>query len=804
MESNSKREKVKVRVSDKKIEMEHFHQDIELCYVLQGRAEIEMGQECVVLFSEGVYLINANKKHSIRLSEDGLLVKVSVSFELLSDVLGSLDVQFICNSNLGDNEQYEALRKQIKRLLTHYVNTNGNVADFGHIALCYEFLDVLTVNFQVRNSDKRGKEDDLITKRINQINNYVRGNYKGQLSLKDLADKLYLSEAYLSRFFKKTYGMTFLKYVTNIRVTHAYESLLYTDEPVTKIAYDNGFSTVTLFNKTFKQIYGQTPSELRKQRSVSISDSNSSVDKKLQTKLEDILQSGAKNEEYFTNTSEIFVTCNLKNSDTNPLLHKNFRYILNAGNAEELLSAEIRDHIATLAEVLHFEYIRFWNIFTPSMLLTICENDGQYNFSKIDGIIDFILQQGLKPVLELGFKPKRIQASVRQPIVKAAELTDLRYEPKFWGKMVSNFFTHLNDCYGSEEVATWMAELWYDERADLIPGYDYYEIFNNTASIIRGINKRIRIGGCGIREDSGDAWMEQFFYDWRSQEQQPDYISMIHFPYVSGEIKNDLYSRRNTDNDSFVHAIERVRNSMNKAGFSEDIKLYATEWSNTISDRNAINDSCYKGAFVVRNLIQNMTNVDGIGYFQATDRTVQYSDTNAFLFGGTGLITKDSILKPAAFAYEFMNRLKPYIVAKGREYIVSMDENESFIIVCNNQKRLNYNYYLTDEGDINKAELWKYYEDNDSLSIDFKINDVSFDKYKARVYRVNEDYGSILDIWKGLGFDNNLTKNDIRFCRRICEPHLTIDTGDVVDGVLDFNIKLKANEIACISLKKTQ
>lgn len=804
MESNKNREQVRIEISDKKLEMEHFHQNIELCYALQGRVDIEMGQEHVVLFEEGVYLINANKRHSIRISEDGLLVKVCISFELLSDILGALDVQFICNSNMGDTEQYDALRKQIKRLLTHYVNTNGNVADFGHIALCYELLDVLAVNFLVRNSDKRKTADDSISTRITQINNYVRGNYKGQLSLKDLADKLYLSEAYLSRFFKKTYGMSFLKYVTNIRVSHAYDSLLYTDEPITKIAYDNGFSTVALFNKTFKQVYGQTPSEFRKKNVLENEEEASTVDKKLQARLEDIIQSGAKEEDYYSNTNEVYVSYSLKDKDKFVKIPNCHRNTLNAGCAEDLLSAEVRDHIATLTSVLHFEYIRFWNIFTPKMLLLINNGEVDYNYSKIDGIIDFILQNGLKPALELGIKPRRIQASVQQPIVRAPEMGDLRYDPEYWGGMIERFFSHLNETYGPEEVSTWIAELWYDERADIIPGYDYYKIFSQTASIIKKINKRLRVGGCGIREDSGDAWMEEFFTKWHEQEVQPDYISMIHFPYVSGEIRNDLYSRRNTDNDSFFHAIERVRNCMTKAGYPKDMKLYVTEWSNTISDRNPLNDSCYKGAFVVKNLIQNFTNVNGIGYFLASDRIVEYSDTNAFLFGGGGLITKDSILKPAAFAFEFMNRLEPYIVGRGKEYIVSMDENENFIIVCHNQKRLNYNYYLTDEGDLNKEELWKYYEDNDSLSIDFKFKDVSFDKYKARIYRVNEDYGSILDIWKGLGFDDHLTRNDIKFCRRVCEPHLTIETGDVKAGVLDYNVKLKANEIACISLKKMQ
>lgn len=803
MGSSKSREMVRIEVSDKKLEMEHFHQYIELCYVLQGRVEIEMGQECVVLFEEGVYLINANKKHSIRLSEDGLLVKVCISFELLSDILGSLDVQFICNSNMGDTEQYDALRKQIKRLLTHYVNTNGNIANFGHIALCYELLDVLAVNFQVRNSDKHNNPDDSINIRINQINNYVMGNYNGQLSLKDLADKLYLSEAYLSRFFKKTYGMSFLKYVTNIRVSHAYDSLLYTDEPITKIAYDNGFSTVALFNKTFKQMYGQTPSEARKQMEIEISEDEIKLDNKLQTKLEDFLRNGSSEyNEGLYNSDEVIACHQMQVYETLPQLKLGYRKAINGGCADDMMRAEVREHIATLADQLHFEFVRFWNIFTSAMLLSIDMGEEDYNFSKIDGIIDFLLQHNLKPAIDLGAKPKRIIKNISEPLV-CEEDHNLSYDSEVWANLIEKFFQHLNDYYGAEEVGTWVFELWYDERADIIPEYDYFEIFNNTARIIRKINKRTRFGGSGIRDDRGREWITTFLKELRKQPEQPDYISMINFPYVSGEIKNDLYSRRSTDNDFLLHAIEMIRGCMNDAGFAKNMPLFVSEWNATLSDRNAINDSCYKGAFIIKNLVQTLDVVDGVGYFIATDRLMEYSDTKEMLFGGSGLITRDSIFKPSAFAFDFMYRLKPRILGKGKNYIITTDENGSMIIICHNQKKLNYNYFLTNEGDINKKELWKYFEDLDSLDIKFELSGLEDGDYKARIYRVNEEHGSILDLWKTLDFDKSLSRSDLRFCRRVCEPGLTISTVHAQDGVLKYQVTLKANEFACISLKKS-
>jgi len=802
MEINRAKDRVRIEICDKRIETEHFHQSVELCYVLQGRADIQMGNETITLFEEGIYLVNANKKHCIRLSDDGLLVKISISFGLMADILGALDVRFLCNSNLGDSEQYDLLRSKIKKLLTHYVNTNGSTSDFGHISICYEILDVLTINFLLRDSDIRYKNEDSIDTRIAQINNYVMGNYKNELSLKDLADKLYLSEAYLSRFFKKTFGMSFLKYVTNVRLSHAYDDLMYTDDPITKVAFNNGFSTVALFNKGFKQVYGQTPSEVRKERECKHKNKSTTLDKKLQDKLEYILKNGFTDlVDVFDNPNEVIAKHSIRDFESLQSIKHGYRNAINGGCADDMMQAEIREHIAKLADQLHFEYVRFWNLFTKTMLLAVDDDEGQYNFSKIDGIIDFVLEHNLKPAIELGIKPKRIIKNVSEPIVCTLN-PDLRYDRDVWVKLIEAFFLHLNDYYGSEEVGTWIVELWYDERSETIPNYNYYDIFNATAQAIRKHNKKVRFGGCGIRDDRGKEWITDFLGEWRKQPYQPDFISMISFPYTSGEIKNDLYSRRSTDNDFLLHATDMIRGCMNEAGFPPNMPLFVSEWNATLSDRNAINDSCFKGAYIIKNLLQVADKIEGVGYFIASDRLVEFSDTNELLFGGSGLITKDSIFKPSAFAFDFMNRLKPKVVGQGKNYIITIDENGSMIILCHNQKKLNYSYYLTNEGDINKKELWKYYEDNDSLDINFEISNIDDGKYKARVYRVNEDHGSILGIWKSLDFEKSLSKNDIKFCRRVCEPGLTISTEEAQDNVLKFSVKLKSNEFACISVKK--
>ena len=71
-------------------------------------------------------------------------------------------------------------------------------------------------------------EDSQDRIRIQQIQNYIQANYQSQISLNDLADRLYLSNAYLSKYVKKHLGMTFMEYLNNVRLFHAVDELLYT------------------------------------------------------------------------------------------------------------------------------------------------------------------------------------------------------------------------------------------------------------------------------------------------------------------------------------------------------------------------------------------------------------------------------------------------------------------------------------------------------------------------------------------------------------------------------------------------
>ncbi len=73
MERHFKQEKLKIEVLNIREEQEHFHQDIELLFVLEGTLDVAMGEQTTHMQPEDILVINANKRHCLKGSPDILL-----------------------------------------------------------------------------------------------------------------------------------------------------------------------------------------------------------------------------------------------------------------------------------------------------------------------------------------------------------------------------------------------------------------------------------------------------------------------------------------------------------------------------------------------------------------------------------------------------------------------------------------------------------------------------------------------------------------------------------------------------------
>ncbi|MEK6797169.1 MAG: AraC family transcriptional regulator [Spirochaetota bacterium] len=94
---------------------------------------------------------------------------------------------------------------------------------------------------------------------------YLDKHYHSKIRLSDAASHTGLSKYYFAHRFKAIYGVSFMDFVTKIRLSKAENLLRYTDRSVGDIALSVGFSDLAYFTRMFRKYRGKTPREFRAQ-----------------------------------------------------------------------------------------------------------------------------------------------------------------------------------------------------------------------------------------------------------------------------------------------------------------------------------------------------------------------------------------------------------------------------------------------------------------------------------------------------------------------------------------------------------
>jgi signal transduction histidine kinase/DNA-binding response OmpR family regulator len=112
--------------------------------------------------------------------------------------------------------------------------------------------------------EKRLTEETII--KLNLALEFIRKNYRDDLTRESLARSLELSPDHFGRMFRRLTGKKVVEYLAELRLEHTAEELRSSSAPITVIAFDSGFESLRTFNRAFKLKYGRSPSEFREAR----------------------------------------------------------------------------------------------------------------------------------------------------------------------------------------------------------------------------------------------------------------------------------------------------------------------------------------------------------------------------------------------------------------------------------------------------------------------------------------------------------------------------------------------------------
>jgi two-component system response regulator YesN len=100
---------------------------------------------------------------------------------------------------------------------------------------------------------------------VEKMIKYISENYQKNISIRDMADSLSISESHISRLFKSEVGYTFVDYLTYFRIKKAISYLRDPEVKIYEVAEKIGYKDQRYFSVIFKKLVGVTPKEFREQ-----------------------------------------------------------------------------------------------------------------------------------------------------------------------------------------------------------------------------------------------------------------------------------------------------------------------------------------------------------------------------------------------------------------------------------------------------------------------------------------------------------------------------------------------------------
>jgi AraC-like DNA-binding protein/ligand-binding sensor protein len=121
------------------------------------------------------------------------------------------------------------------------------------------FADQLSALSNQLMTERNNAEPPLVVK----AREYIENHRTEELLLADVAKAAGASVFHFCKVFHRATGLKFTDYVARVRLEDARNRLLNPNLRISEIAYDVGFQSLTQFNRTFKRVFGQSPSEFR-------------------------------------------------------------------------------------------------------------------------------------------------------------------------------------------------------------------------------------------------------------------------------------------------------------------------------------------------------------------------------------------------------------------------------------------------------------------------------------------------------------------------------------------------------------
>ena len=335
-----------------------------------------------------------------------------------------------------------------------------------------------------------------------------------------------------------------------------------------------------------------------------------------------------------------------------------WEHMFGSGRASLSLRESYRRDLRQVKQITEVEYIRFHAIFLDEMGVYDEDSAGRpvYNFSYVDQAYDGLLQNGVRPLVELSFMPKKLAS---KDALHAFWYKQNVAPPKDWAKwddLIYQFTKHLVERYGIDEVQKWYFEVWNEPNIDFWVGEPkqatYFELYDHSAAAVKRVSPRLRVGGPATAQA---AWADVFIQHCVEKNIPVDFVST--HVYGNDSATDVFGTNENIPRDRMVcRAVKKVHDQI-KASARPSLPLIWSEFNASYKNEPEITDSTYMGPWMADTIRQCDGLVDEMSYWTFSDVFEEQGVVKKPFYGGYGLIAAGNIPKPAFTAFRLMHEL---------------------------------------------------------------------------------------------------------------------------------------------------
>lgn len=252
----------------------HWHEEMELIYIKKGQGIVTVDFRPYRVNARTLMLILPGQLHSIEQYEEEKMEYENIIFHpdmLLAKGVDTCGTEFI-NPLMRGKITVPTIFTPVYPYYTDVIAPIDACDEIGKTrpqgyelyikSMLFQFFFIL--DNRCRNLVSPPKNKKTLDK-MKIILKYVENHYPEKITIADMAEVSDFSESHFMRYFKDTMGTSFIDYLKEYRLKMAARLLHGSESSILTISDEVGFENLSYFNRSFKQKYGVTPSQFRKQ-----------------------------------------------------------------------------------------------------------------------------------------------------------------------------------------------------------------------------------------------------------------------------------------------------------------------------------------------------------------------------------------------------------------------------------------------------------------------------------------------------------------------------------------------------------